>query len=192
MIRPKHVRLILPTANKISVTVMSGSNVTAWFDIRSYDIDGLQDEEGIKSATTYVEQLIEAEIKSGFPVMLGGFSQGGALALYAALNSKFKLAGVLLLSCWLPPTYDDSEATVNSNSSDVMTNLNTHFLQMHGDQDDSVPIKYGRLSAEILEPILPNYVFKSFNGVRHTVSSEMISDAMEFLEYHLPEYKTIV
>ena len=32
----------------------------------------------------------------------GGFSQGGALALYTALTSQKQLAGVLALSSWLP------------------------------------------------------------------------------------------
>lgn len=35
-------------------------------------------------------------------VLLGGFSQGGALALYAALTYPERLAGVMSLSCWLP------------------------------------------------------------------------------------------
>lgn len=34
--------------------------------------------------------------------MLGGFSQGGALALHAALTYPEPLAGVMALSCWLP------------------------------------------------------------------------------------------
>lgn len=34
--------------------------------------------------------------------MLGGFSQGGALALFSALTFDQPLAGVIALSCWLP------------------------------------------------------------------------------------------
>ena len=33
---------------------------------------------------------------------LGGFSQGGALALYTALTMEKPLAGILALSSWLP------------------------------------------------------------------------------------------
>lgn len=33
---------------------------------------------------------------------MGGFSQGGALALYSALTYPQKIAGVAALSCWLP------------------------------------------------------------------------------------------
>jgi lysophospholipase-2 len=34
--------------------------------------------------------------------VIGGFSQGGALALYSALLFPKPLAGVIALSCWLP------------------------------------------------------------------------------------------
>lgn len=49
--------------------------------------------------------MIENEVKAGIPpekILLGGFSQGGALALYSALIYPQKLAGVVALSCWLP------------------------------------------------------------------------------------------
>lgn len=49
--------------------------------------------------------LIDDEVKAGIPsnrIMVGGFSQGGALALYSALTYPKPLAGVVALSCWLP------------------------------------------------------------------------------------------
>lgn len=49
--------------------------------------------------------MIDNEIKDGIPasrILLGGFSQGGALAMYSALQFPEKLAGVIALSCWLP------------------------------------------------------------------------------------------
>lgn len=49
--------------------------------------------------------MIENEVRSGIlpeNILVGGFSQGGALALYSALIYPQKLAGVVCLSCWLP------------------------------------------------------------------------------------------
>lgn len=60
---------------------------------------------GIKNATKQVHNMIEDEIKAGIQadrIIIGGFSQGGALALYSALTFPQKLAGVVALSCWLP------------------------------------------------------------------------------------------
>lgn len=52
-----------------------------------------------------VFKLIEEEEEKGIPsnrIVLGGFSQGGALAVYSALRYEKPLAGVVALSCWLP------------------------------------------------------------------------------------------
>ena len=75
------------------------------FDLRTLDANGPEDEEGIRRATELVHSMIEQEIKSGIAsnrIVLGGFSQGGALALYSALRFPKPLAGVIALSCWLP------------------------------------------------------------------------------------------
>ena len=45
--------------------------------------------------------MVQEEINSGIPsesIYIGGFSQGGATALYTALTSSFKFAGVIALS----------------------------------------------------------------------------------------------
>ena len=53
-----------------------------------------------------VQELIAAEEAAGIPrnrVVIGGFSQGGAVALYSAFaEEKPPVAGVLALSTWLP------------------------------------------------------------------------------------------
>lgn len=77
----------------------------SWFDLRSLDANGPEDENGIKRATTAIHSLIDNEVKEGIPsnrIVIGGFSQGGALALYSALTYNKPLAGVVALSCWLP------------------------------------------------------------------------------------------
>lgn len=73
--------------------------------MKSLDVDGIEDEPGIKKARDGVHQLIEEEVKAGIPydrILLGGFSQGGALALYSTFTHTKTLAGVVGLSCWLP------------------------------------------------------------------------------------------
>jgi lysophospholipase-2 len=53
-----------------------------------------------------VQTYISDEEKKGIPrnrIMVGGFSQGGAVAFYSALTQdKPPLAGIIGLSTWLP------------------------------------------------------------------------------------------
>lgn len=77
----------------------------SWFDLYSLESDGRLDEEGIKKAQTFVHQLVANEEKNGIAanrIVLGGFSQGGALALYAGLTYPKPVGGILAFSCWLP------------------------------------------------------------------------------------------
>lgn len=60
---------------------------------------------GIVKASEAVHKMIMEEIQIGIPpskILLGGFSQGGALALYSGLTFPQKLAGIISLSGWLP------------------------------------------------------------------------------------------
>lgn len=48
-----------------------------------------------------VHSWIDAEVKQGIPsnrIIVGGFSQGGGLAIYSALTYDKPLAGVIALS----------------------------------------------------------------------------------------------
>ena len=52
-----------------------------------------------------MEELISSEVAAGTPserIVVGGYSQGGALALYTGLHTSHRLAGVVGLSCWIP------------------------------------------------------------------------------------------
>lgn len=77
----------------------------SWFDLMGLSPDAPEDEAGIKKAAENIKALIEHEMKNGIPanrIVLGGFSQGGALSLYTALTCPHPLAGIVALSCWLP------------------------------------------------------------------------------------------
>ena len=108
----------------------------SWFDLYSLESDGRVDEEGIKKAQHLIHQMIANEEKAGIPanrIVLGGFSQGGALALYAGLTYPKPVAGILALSCWLP-----KHGMVLQHLND---NKNIPVLQCHGDSDPIVSLK---------------------------------------------------
>ena len=47
----------------------------------------------------------EEEVDSGIPahrIIIGGFSQGGAMSLLTGMTSERKLGGVVVMSGWLP------------------------------------------------------------------------------------------
>jgi lysophospholipase I len=73
------------------------------FDIKSFDFVSNEDEAGMLLTVSSVNQLISAEIDSGVDagrIVVGGFSQGGAMSLLTGLTSERKLGGVVSLSGW--------------------------------------------------------------------------------------------
>ena len=71
-------QVVCPSANKMAVTLNSGFQMPSWFDLKSLDPSGPEDEAGVKAAAAYVNTLIEAEVAAGIPserIVVGGFSQ---------------------------------------------------------------------------------------------------------------------
>ncbi|KAK5642717.1 hypothetical protein RI129_008884 [Pyrocoelia pectoralis] len=180
-IRPQTIKVICPTAPTIPVTLNAGFRMPSWFDLRALDVASPEDEEGIMQATQNIHAMIDSEIKSGIPaskILLGGFSQGGALALYSALSYPEKLAGVVALSCWLPLRKSFPGAQRCPNDLPV--------LQCHGDCDPVVPYKWGQMTASLLKNLLKGPEFKSYRGLMHTSSDEELQDVKEFIHRNLP------
>lgn len=68
------------------------------------DIKQNEDETGIVKSQTYLHGLVAAEIEKGIPserIVLGGFSQGGAMSIFSGITCPTKLGGIFGLSCYL-------------------------------------------------------------------------------------------
>ncbi|KAJ8943767.1 hypothetical protein NQ318_011979 [Aromia moschata] len=171
-LRSPHVKVICPTAPTMPVTLNAGFRMPSWFDLKTLDESGPEDEQGIKTATKQIHTLIENEVSAG------GFSQGGALALYSALTFPQKLAGVVGLSCWIPL---NSSFPAAKKTPDTLP-----ILQCHGDCDPVVPYKWGQMTASKLKTLLKDVEFKSYRGLMHTSSDEELRDVRQFIHKHLP------
>ncbi|XP_070708958.1 acyl-protein thioesterase 1-like isoform X2 [Pempheris klunzingeri] len=160
-------------------------SMPSWFDIYGLSPDANEDESGIKRASENIKALIDQEVKNGIPshrIILGGFSQGGALSLYTALTTQHKLAGVIALSCWLPLRKSFPQASANSANKDM------HVLQCHGDSDPLVPYIFGHQTAERMKSLVnpANVTFKTYRGLPHSACPEEMVDIKRFIEKQLP------
>ncbi|XP_072426648.1 acyl-protein thioesterase 1 isoform X1 [Chiloscyllium punctatum] len=184
-IRAPHVKYICPHAPIAPVTMNFRMNMSSWFDIIGLSVDSVEDEGGIKNAAESVKAMIDLEVKNGIPshrIILGGFSQGGALSLYTALTTHQKLGGVIGLSCWLPLRNSFPEAAANSPNKDIRA------LQCHGEADPIVPLAFGAFTAEKLKTLInpDNVIFKSYEGMMHGSCHQEMMDVKQFIEKQLP------
>lgn len=98
-------RFVFPDAPPMPVTINGGYVMPAWYDVLSQNLGEREDEKGIRASGRMLEALIQKEEARGIPankIVLAGFSQGGAIALFTALRFPRPLGGVLALSTYLP------------------------------------------------------------------------------------------
>jgi len=141
MLDQPDLRFVFPHAPRRPVTVNGGLIMPAWYDIRSLGGErGAEDERGIRESGRLVENLLAREKQRGVPaerIVLAGFSQGGAMALFAGMRHAETLAGIMVLSAYeLLPATRDAEASP--------ANRRTPLLVCHGTHDPMVPIESGR------------------------------------------------
>jgi phospholipase/carboxylesterase len=140
------VRYIFPDAPKIPVTINMRMIMRAWYDVTGMDRRD-QDEKRIRQSAAWIDELVKRENERGVPtnhVVLAGFSQGGALALFAGVRYPEALAGVMCLSGYLLL----DETLVKEASA---ANRKTSIFQAHGTDDPVVPYALGRGSCDLLK-----------------------------------------
>ena len=139
------VRFVFPHAPRRAVTINDGMIMPAWYDILSLEGPRLgEDEPGIRSSAALVRALIERERERGLEaaqIVLAGFSQGAALALFVADRHEETLAGLMVLS-----GYELLADTREAEQRDA--NARTPLLLCHGLDDPMVPIARGREAFE--------------------------------------------
>ncbi|HEY9447059.1 MAG TPA: dienelactone hydrolase family protein [Burkholderiales bacterium] len=143
------IRFIFPHAPMQPITINNGYVMRAWYDVTFGDLEGKSrraDEKGLRASQAAIDLLVEREIGRGIPaarIVLAGFSQGGAMALQAGLRYREKLAGLMVLSSYLPLA--ESAAQEASPASAL-----TPVFMAHGTQDPVVPYGMGADSKQRL------------------------------------------
>ena len=135
------IRFIFPQAPLRKITRNAGSEMPAWYDVYSLDRFSLEDEAGLKASALEIDAFVQVELDANIPanrIMLAGFSQGGAMALYCGLRYPQRLAGILSLSAYLPLHHQLKEAHP--------ANRDVPILMAHGSLDAVVSLAFGKLS----------------------------------------------
>jgi phospholipase/carboxylesterase len=146
---PKHlaIRFVFPHAPIMPVTVNNGMRMRAWYDIRQANLQERADVDGVRRSQAQVFALLAREASRGIApsrMLLAGFSQGGAIALFAGLRFDSRLAGVLALSAYLiAPERLATEA--------VAANRDVPIFMAHGTHDPVIAFAWAEHSRDVLK-----------------------------------------
>jgi predicted esterase len=145
-----------------------------------------EDEAGVRVSVAYFDELIQAEVDAGIPserIVLGGFSQGGAMALYTGLTNGKRLGGVVGLSSWLVLSNRFTEE-VKDEARQV--NKATKVFMGHGGSDQLVRTELGVMSAEGLRGLGYDVTLQIYPGMQHSACLEELDDVENFLLKQIP------
>ena len=160
------VRFVFPNAPRMPVTVNNGYVMPAWYDIYGMDLLAKIDVDGILASAGYLLKLVDEERARGVPpenILLAGFSQGGVIALTAALRSDLPLAGVMALSTYLPKAVP------------LDSRVPRHIFQAHGRMDDVVPWQAARDARERLKAMGHQVEWHEYD-MAHSLCAEEVTD----------------
>lgn len=144
LLRLPRVRFVFPHAPQRAVTINMGLIMPAWYDIRSLTAPREEDERGVRESQGQIEALVAREVARGVPaarIVLAGFSQGGAMALFTGVRHAETLAGIMVLS-----GYEVLGSTREAEASPK--NRLTPLLCCHGKHDQMVPPRAARAAYE--------------------------------------------
>lgn len=183
-LRMPWARFVFPHAPAMPVTINGGWVMPSWYDIRNLDLDphvrGRENVAHVQDSAAKVEVLIAREVARGIParrIVLAGFSQGGALALYTGLRHPERLAGILVLSAY--------ELLAEAHAEHSEANATTPVLLCHGRQDPVVPIFAGRAAHESMLRSGRDARWLEF-PIAHEVSVPEIEAVATWLHERLP------
>lgn len=170
------LRFIFPNAPVRFVTINHHMPTRAWYDVYSLTDLNREDQAGINTSQHAITQLIEQEIEKGVPanrILIAGFSQGGAMALYTGVRQSQKIAGILALSCYLPLMQEHADKAHPANKE-------TPIFIAHGTNDMTLPCFAGKMAYDVVRQTHPNAQWHEY-AMGHEIAHEVTRDIQGFL-----------
>jgi len=176
-----HAKFVLPTAPTQKVTMNMGMAMPSWYDIVGLDKRSNEFCKGIEESQSRLIKLVQNEIDVGIMhnrIVLAGFSQGGALSLYTGMQLATPLAGIVVMSGYLP----------HESGFKITAGLEgTPIWHGHGVVDPLVKMQAAMESESAVKKMgATNYTLKPYAGLAHSVNPSEITDVLAFLERVLP------
>ncbi|MDO5531749.1 molybdopterin adenylyltransferase [Sutterella sp.] len=169
-------RFVLPNAPIREMALHPGYPLRAWYDLPGRSIDDNEDAINIRDSARRVTQLIDEIEAQGVPrnrIVLGGFSQGAAISLFAGLRMERPIGGIVALSGYLPLAgHLYSEVTTAGRQTPVFMG--------HGEFDSVVPLVTARRSAEVIAQVDSDLVARTY-PMEHELCPDEMHDLAAFL-----------
>ena len=162
------LKIVLPTATKIPVTINHRMVMNSWYDVPSA-WDTTVNESAWSSADR-ICAILAHEAQSTSKLFLGGISQGGATSLLTGFSRYTgPLAGIIALSSYaleapIPPS-----------------RLQIPCLIYHGDKDATISIDFSKSTYD-RSLVGVNYTYRVVPNLPHWVNNQEMIEVREWIQ----------
>ncbi|EGC29270.1 hypothetical protein DICPUDRAFT_43087 [Dictyostelium purpureum] len=183
----QHIKFICPNSLVEPVSKYYDYPIRSWFN---YSRLGQEDRKSLDFSAAAILSIIDNEVQNNniHPerIIVGGFGQGGALALYSFFNGGYSLGGCFTLSGYLPLNHSFKNVILDS------VNIKNPLLMLHGDQDELIDLSIGQQSFDFLKNKgCTNSEFIIYKDLGDGVCPKEIDDISIFLNNKLPNLNKI-
>lgn len=176
------LRYLAPDAPMRLIRANGNRPGRVWYDMASEDSTE-PDPETLEETRNRLASLLDTERQQGMPsgkTMIGGFSQGAAVALHAGLQYPHTLAGIIVLS----GEVIDPE---NLKKRVHAANAATPILMIHGEHDSLVPLGEAEANRDRLRSMGFPVDWHSL-PLDHEISMETIGIVDQWIQARLEEH----
>jgi len=152
-----------------------------WYDIANITSRTREDSKGALQSEQLIKKILDEEtsIVPSERVILGGFSQGGAMAALCGLRYPKRLAGIVSCSGYVLQT-------LLTEGFGEGVNHNTPFIAFHGHMDTMVAISFAGQTYEELKKKGINIELKLDPVQSHEVTEPQIDQLVELFQRLAP------
>lgn len=191
-----HVKWLLPHSPIQAVKANMGIEMPSWFDIYSFGFDTTEDEAGMLKSAGMINELIKHEIDvNGIDpsrIVLGGFSQGGTMSLLAGLTGPHRLAGLVVLSGWLPLRHKfKAMASQNAASTPIFWGTGSADPLVKAQfAEDSSKFLIDQVGIPVAKPgEFGGLSYNVYEGMGHATVPKELDELKAFIKKAIPETK---
>lgn len=167
---------LLAQAESIPVSINQNLIMPAWYDIYSLTDFTKQDIDGMERSARRIASWTKRQNKQGVDsknIILIGFSQGGAIALFSVLSGIVKIGHVVGIATYLPAAQYLSQI-------DCFTDFKLNL--MHGKYDSVINPAVAIASSKKLSKMLSEKINIRWSENDHTITLEQIEYLMSVLQ----------
>ena len=172
------IKYIFPQAPSLSVSLNNRMVMPAWYDIIGLNDVSPQDIDGALRSLKEIDDIVLSEqqtIMENRKIFVGGFSQGGAMALLAGVRTKGLLSGVICCSGYLLRDAVSKPVSFHKQSK------NCPIFIGHGNEDDVVLKNWG---AQAFKDLLEQGFlaeWKCYQKLGHSINYQEVKDISNFI-----------